>query len=354
MMRSIRTHFLLVAPLLAVAALAGPARGWHDRGHHAATQLAVADATETMPAFFATGAPLIAHCSLDPDAFTRPMAPDELHRAESPEQYMDVELLSNLPAATSRPGDSTRPAGDVLWLPPDRWQFVAWCGSGRLDPSKVGLVPYSVTEWTERLAVALAEHRKWPGNANVRAKCLVYAGNLSHYAEDLCQPLHTTVDYDGRVGPDGKSPRTGIHLKVDALLGKWDSLPGAARGGQADAAKVEPFDELFPAVVAELERSHALVARVYELEPKLPADDEPIRPGGEVAGFTEERMRASTLFTARLYATAWKMSADIEIPEWHDRAALEGGELSRPASQAAAPGADRPVATPPLRRESAK
>ncbi len=64
-------------------------------------------------------------------------------------------------------------------------------------------------------------------------KCLVYAGRLAHYAADLEQPLHTTVDYDGRTqaakdakNKTFKSPHTGIHTKVDALPTKmpYDQL----------------------------------------------------------------------------------------------------------------------------------
>ncbi|NTU79540.1 MAG: hypothetical protein HGA45_09075, partial [Chloroflexales bacterium] len=46
-----------------------------------------------VPAFFREGAAAVAHASLDPDCFTRPIAPVELHAAESPEHRFDLELL---------------------------------------------------------------------------------------------------------------------------------------------------------------------------------------------------------------------------------------------------------------------
>ena len=85
---------LAICLSLCVAAAVGLA--WHNPGHQAATPLAVAAAGDKMPAFFIEGAETIAHCSLDPDAFTRPIAPPELHKAEASEQYFDLELLEGL------------------------------------------------------------------------------------------------------------------------------------------------------------------------------------------------------------------------------------------------------------------
>src|SRR5581483_6890740 len=97
--------------------------------------------------------------------------------AEGPEHYLDSELLKDRP------------------LPPTRYRFIALCAELNLDPSKVGLVPYAIAEGTERLAIAFAEHRKWPQNPYIQQKALVYAGRLAHYSCDLCMPLHTTIDH---------------------------------------------------------------------------------------------------------------------------------------------------------------
>ncbi len=283
-----------------VLAAAAPAGAWHGNGHHRATTLAVGALPDEVPAFFREGAATIAHCSLDPDTFTRPMAPPALHNATSPEHYFDLEVLGGRD------------------IPADRYALLMWCGRQGVHPSKIGLAPYAIQEWTERLAVAFAEHRRWPANVAIHRKCLVYAGHLAHYAEDLCMPLHTTIHYDGRAKADGSSPKSGIHLKVDALLGK---LPLDA-GVRVDPKAVTPFKELFPAILAELKASHALVEKVYAMEKALPAYADPLPAEGEVAAFARERLAAAATFTARLYATAWRLSASIEIPEWHVRPAV--------------------------------
>lgn len=283
--------------LAVVLAVAAAARAWHGKGHHVATTLAVEAARPAIPTFFVAGAARVAHGSLDPDNFTRPIAPKPLHSSESPEHYVDLELLKGAE------------------FPPTRYEFLALCYRKELNPRKVGLLPYAVVEWTQRLTVALAEHRAYPDNPHIRSKCLTFAGMLSHYAQDLCQPLHTTIHYDGRAKEDNSSPRTGIHVKVDALLGKLECDRRAVLAGP----KVQPFEKLMPAVLAEIRRTHALVDRVYGLADEIPALDARLAKGSPVERFTAERLRAAARFSAALYLTAWRDSAKIELPEWYKR-----------------------------------
>lgn len=295
-MRRTTWRWLLPA-IIALAGWADSAAAWHGKGHQRATRLAISVLPKDVPEFFGKGAASVAHCAVDPDLFKKPIAADEVNETEGPEHYFDLERLG---------GEN---------IPPRRFGLMKWCGRKNISPTKVGMVPYSVTEWTQRLTVAFAEHRKWPENEHIRSKCLVYAGILSHYAQDLCMPLHTTIHYDGRAKPDGSSPKTGIHLKVDALLEK---LPQPA-GIRIATERVRPFKNLLPAVIDELKASHALVERVYQLKSHIPALKEPRIRDKDVAEFTRERLRASALFTARLFLTAWKDSADIEFPKWHQR-----------------------------------
>ncbi len=289
--RSVLSAFILLAA-------AAPAGAWHEEGHQAAARAAIAVLRESnLPAFFLAGAGQIAHCAVDPDCFTRPIGSPDLHDAETGEHYFDVELIEgNVPPAR-------------------RYDFLALCYARKLDPRKVGLLPYSIADWTGRLAVAFAEHRRWPQNPYVRAKCLVYAGLLAHYAADLQQPLHTTIHYDGRQRPDGNSPRTGIHLRVDALLGKLAVDANVSPAGVRAAA----FNELMPAIFSELAASHALVETVYGLEKDLPAYESPLDANSSAGEFARGRLRACAGFLASLYLTAWKDSQSIRLPEWHHR-----------------------------------
>ncbi len=319
--RVARTVLSRLGMMIILLASVQPACAWHGKGHVRATRLAIRLLPEDVPEFFRHGAAMIAHCSVDPDIFTRPMAPDALHKTESPEHYFDLKRL------------------DGLDIPSNRYDLLKWCAGKDIAPSRVGLVPYAIAEWTQRLTVVFAEHRKWPANPHIRMKALMYAGIQAHYAEDLCMPLHTTIHYDGRAKPDGSSPKSGIHLKVDALLGK---LP-AALEVQADAAAVQPFKELFPRVVGQLKASYALVEPLYKLESKLPAYKDPLKADGPVAAFAVDRLKASAVFAARLMLTAWRDSARIKLPEWHDRPAGPGDAVTvvTPPSQAQPTSADK-------------
>jgi len=281
---------------LALMCGAGPASAWWGNGHGILTQAAVRSLPPEVPAFFREGEATIAHCVQDPDVAKDRSTPN-LRDAETPEHYFDAELLGDRP------------------LPRTRYQFLKLCAEAKLDPSNVGLVPYSVTEWTERLAVAFAEHRKWPANPHVRVKCLVYAGFLAHYAQDMSQPLHCTIHHDGRAKPDGSSPRSGIHNGVDALIEKLQMEPREL------ARKVEPrsYTALFPAVLAQLKESRSRVERVYELEKELPPREGPWTPTPAIREFAGERAEASVRFTADLYLTAWRKSATIRLPAFLER-----------------------------------
>jgi hypothetical protein len=268
-----------------------PARAWWAEGHALLTRAAVRALPAELPAFFRQGAEEMARLSPEPDAEKNRALP-HLHKTEHPEHYLDLELLGGRP------------------LPAHRYEYLRLCAEAGLDPAQVGAVPYAVAEWTERLALAFAQHRRWPQHALVQSQCLIAAGHLAHYAGDLCQPLHATVHYDGRALEGGKSPRRGIHEKVDALPEKLKLDPAALAQGLAPAVA----DSLMPAILAQLQASNALVDSVYALEGELDNLDSP-----RVRGFAQERTRAAALFTASLYLRAWEMSAAVEVPGWLQR-----------------------------------
>ena len=285
--------------VLAIAA-APISFAWHHEGHHLIAMKAVRVLPDSVPAFFRDGAATIAHVSIDPDMMRNPAAP-RLSSTIAPEHFIDLELL-----------EGRKP-------PKLRSQYVLMLAELKQSPEKVGLLPYSLTEWTEALTIAFAEHRKWPNNPHVKIKCLVYAGYLAHYASDLHQPLHTTIHFNGRA-VDGKSSNTGIHAKVDDLLFRFKADDIAV-----EAKDVRAFDDAFAAVLAEIDASHALVDKVYELEKQLPAVKQAGELNAKVRDFALERAAAATKLTASLMLTAWENSKKVVIPAYMDRAAQDDG-----------------------------
>jgi hypothetical protein len=272
-------------------------RAWYTAAHQSITRAAVEALPPSMPAFFTDAAADIADDSVDPDYFRDRSVP-QLMSTEAPEHYLDAELLR----------DNA--------LPPTRYEYLRLCQSLGMAPEHVGTLPYSVTEWTQRLVMAFAQHRKWPQDKAIQGKCLVYAGILGHYAGDLCQPLHCTVHFDGRADAAGHLIGVrGIHAKVDALLER----PEVDRAWAQQDLKVTSFPEVFPAVVAEIGRSRALVDEVYKLEPLLPATDDrhkEIAVPPELLAFEKDRYRAAVALVASLYLTAWDKSAKVVVPDW--------------------------------------
>jgi hypothetical protein len=312
------------AVLAVLLVLAAGAAAWHRHGHVLSSRAAVAMPSAELPGFFVGGVETIAHASQDNDAFTRPIGPNELDQAEAPEHYFDLELLGDQPVPTTR------------------YAFIEFCAARGLKPTQVGLLPYAITEWTQRLTVALAEHRRWPDDPAVQSKCLVYAGLLAHYAADACQPLHVTIHWDGRALADGRSPRSGIHQRLDALPAKLTVTAVELIEGQ----QAQAVEQLFPAILSEIRRSHGLVERVYQLEAQLPAmeSDQPLTD--EVAAFAKERMQAAAVFTGSLYLTAWRDSAAIEIPDWHRSFPPATQAAGSPVLRAVGHGLVRPTSRP--------
>jgi len=288
-----RLPFILLTSLL----LPLPVRAWWPQGHTLIAEGAVRALPAELPGWFRAGGSLIGHLAQDPDVFKSPQAP-HARETEEPEHYLDFELLKGKP------------------LPATRYAYLKQCATAGLDPKDVGTLPYSVAEWTERLTLAFAEHRKWPEDLNVRTKCQVYAGLLAHYSGDLCMPLHTTVDHDGRATPDGMSPRTGIHSRVDSLIEKSNLTPEEL--GKDQQLEVAP--KLLPFILAEIERSRGQIDRTYSLEAQLPPRAGEWKPSPEVLAFARERGREASRVTASLYLTAWSSSARVKLPAWLDRA----------------------------------
>lgn len=275
--------------------ITAPTWAWWGGGHDILTQASVKALPEEMPEFFraAFAEKAIAHGVYDPDLARNRSTPNA-RAAEYAQHYFDVELLQGRPFAEN--------LGAHIRL----------CAELGTSYHKVGTLPYALAEWTERLAVAFAEHRKWTENPMIQSKCLVYAGFIAHYAQDMCQPLHLTVHFNGRANPDGSSPGTGIHENVDALIGRLELKADEL----AKEQKIAPVSELLPAIFQQIHAGHSLVDSVYELEEELKNAK---NPSPALVDFTNDRAREAVRWTATLYLTAWRLSDSVSLPGWLNR-----------------------------------
>ena len=274
--------------------LTTPAWAWWGGGHDILTQASVKALPEEMPEFFRAAEKMVAHCAYDPD-ISKERGTPHARQAEYGEHYIDIELFGEHP------------------IPEGRDAHLKLCAELGLEPRKVGTLPYALAEWTERLAVAFAEYRKWPDNPMIQNKCFLYAGFLAHYAQDMCQPLHLTINFDGIKQPDGTRLHQGIHEKVDSAIEFLALKPmDLARGQQ-----IEAVDDLMPAIIKQVKAGFSLVDSVYALA----EDWKNLKdPTPDLVEFTLIRARESVRWTASLYLTAWKLSEGIRLPGWLDRA----------------------------------
>ena len=286
-------HFYKILTLFLIL-LTTPAWAWWGGGHDILTQASVKALPEEMPEFFRAAEKMVAHCVYDPD-ISKDRGTPHARQSEYGEHYIDVELLKEHP------------------IPEGREAHIKLCAELGLAPRTVGTLPYALAEWTERLALAFAEYRKWPDNPMIQYKCFLYAGFLAHYAQDMCQPLHLTIHFNGIVQEDGTRLHAGIHEKVDSAVEILKLDPTEL----AKAQTVEAVGDLMPAIIEQVKTEFNLVDSVYAL-----AEDwkDLKNPTPELVDFTNDRAREAVRWTASLYLTAWKLSEDIKLPGWLDRA----------------------------------
>ena len=277
------------------------AHAWGNGGHRLVNRLAASTLPDTVPSFLRSDAAVseIEYLGPEPDRWRSPAEP-ELNAAQAPEHFIDLE-----------PADALGP------LPRRRLDFEAKVFAAGERPEKIGLQPWEATEIWERLKAALREYRTLEAEhrdvKEVEAAAIFYAGWLGHYVGDAAQPLHTTIQYYGWVGPNPNGYTTDhkIHWEfegpfVDANLHEADVRPKMTEPRAIDG-------DMFDSYVAYLRQSKTHVEQVYQLE----------KAGGflgagtpESREFTAERLAAGASMLRDMIDKAWVDSA-LPVPEAH-------------------------------------
>ena len=273
---------------------APPAHAWGNEGHRLINRLAVSALPPDVPAFVRSPATAdeIEYLGPEPDRWRSPAEP-ELNAAQAPEHFIDLE-----------PADALGP------LPRRRLDFEAKIFAAGERPEKIGLQPWEATEVWQRLKAALREYRQLTAEGKdthpVEQACIFYAGWLGHYAGDASQPLHTTIQYNGWVGPNPNGYTTDhkIHWQFE----------GPFVGANIHAEQVQPRmtplhaidGDLFDAYVAYLRHTATYVERVYQLE--------------KAGGFTGSGTEESRAFTAERVAAGASMLRDMIYTAWLESA----------------------------------
>ena len=290
-----RLRFSLAAAGLACVLVQPPsAYGWGNGGHRLVNRLAASTLPADVPAFLRSPEAVneIEYLGPEPDRW-RSAAEPELNAAQAPEHFIDLELA-----------DALGP------LPHQRLDFEAKLFATGQRPEKIGLQPWETVEVWERLKAALRAYRELAASHQdtrpVEQAAIFYAGWLGHYVGDGAQPLHTTIQYNGWVGPNPNGYTTGhkIHWQfegpfVDANLREPDVRK-----------KMPPLDtiegDIFDAYVAYLRHTKTYVERVYQLE--------------QAGGFVGKGNAASREFTAERLGAGAGMLRDMIYTAWVESA----------------------------------
>ena len=303
MMKPLGLVRLVVAVGLLPLMLVQQGAAWGPDGHMMINRLAGAALPADVPAFLRSAAALdaLAYYGPDPDRWRSPAEP-ELNAAQAPEHFIYLELADLVGPLPRRRYDYIRALAVEQTKHPDQ----------EMTPEHVGLQPYVTSEVYERLQSAFREYRALrtarkdtkPSEAEIR----FLAGWLGHYVADGSMPLHSSIQYDGWVGPNPNGYSTGSHIHwffendyVHANVKSPDVAP------LVNASKPAPLGDVFEEYIAYLRHSNTLVEQTYQLE-KAGAFTGAGTPAGKA--FVDQQLAAGAIELRNMIYTAWLKSAE--------------------------------------------
>jgi hypothetical protein len=287
---------------------------WGNEGHTYVNRVAAQKIPADMPRFFHRAVNEIAYLGPEPDRWRNP-AEFALKNSQEADHFIDLER--------------------VAWLDPlprGRYEFYRKLYEKRAAtpehaddylPERVGLQPYIVAEIYGRLKAAFREYRQLKSThqstAAVEQAIIFYAGWMGHYVADGSQPLHTTISYNGWVGPNpnGYTTLHEIHAQFETAYVAANIHANDFAGFVHAPARI---DEPFSGYIAYLKQSNGLVEKVYALE-KAGGFREKGSP--EAFEFTTHRLAAGSQMLLNLWYTAWLESAVTPPAPVHAAPAVE-------------------------------
>jgi hypothetical protein len=293
--------WITLALIVFVLVQSNAAFAWGNEGHTYINRVAADRIPTSMPRFLHRAVVEIAYLGPEPDSWRSPTE-FSLKNAQEPDHFIDLERVAWLDP-----------------LPQGRYEFYRKLYEKRASttdhpddylPEHVGLQPYITMEIYGRLKAAFREYRQrlaghQPTQA-VQQTIIFYAGWLGHYVADGSQPLHTTIQYNGWVGPNpnGYTTEHTIHAQFETayVLAANITPKDFSTIVKAPEKLADPFADY----VAYLRQSNTLVEQVYSLE----------KAGGfngkgspEAFDFTTKRLAAGSQMLVNLWYTAWLESA---------------------------------------------
>ena len=282
-------NFRKVALLVMVIAWGWPSVvcAWGERGHQLINAAAVENLPEPLRSYFRARKEFLIEHAIDPDR--------QAHEDPSERPHHYTEL-------------------DGYDLPPFRTFRRQFTQEGMAAPSNPehGDSIWQIEHYTQRLTDAL-RRRRWDDADHA-------ALFLAHYAADLTQPLHTTINFDGQL-----SGQTGIHARfetelVNAVAISWVLEPKPA------VAEPDLRTRIFRELVASYTRKNVIFgADNIAVEGRSYQDPAYRAAFYRLAGLmAKHRVEAGASLVSSLWYTAWIRAGKPALPP---------GALSKPTSR---------------------
>lgn len=293
MTRFFYTLLLTAAP----AALFAPP--WGDAGHRMTGEAAANALPQEMPGFFRAASARLAWLNPEPDHW-RDSGERRLDRALdlafATDHFIDLEMIPVARRAS-------------VFRAPSRIAYSDSLRALGVDPGKVGFSPFAIIELTQRLRL---EFRRWRAEKNpevrgwIEQRIIDDAGILGHYVADASNPLHTTVQFNGWIGPNpnGYATDNALHSRFETQFVQAHIQLGDVRPLIAAAPQV--FPDIRATVIDYITRSNAETEHLYQLDKKVPFNAQ--NDSAEHKRFVAERLAVGAQMLRDLWWTAWVTS----------------------------------------------
>lgn len=289
------------AVLCATIVVATPAAlfAWGEAGHRITGFAAAATLPADMPTFFRAAGNELSYLNPEPDRWRdraeRSLDP-ALDGGTSPDHFIDMEMV---PATVL----------ESALRAPNRYAYLDTLAAAHVEGSAMGLLPFRMLEMAQRLR---EEFRLWrtvrdsATRAYIERRIVNDAGILGHYVADGSNPAHTTIEFNGWVGPNpnGYAIDKRFHSRFESAYVESHISTGDVISRVDTSARV--LLDLRSAIIDYLRQTNAKVERMYQLDKSHPFDGQTTDQADKE--FVASRLAAGAQMLRDIWYTAWVTS----------------------------------------------
>jgi hypothetical protein len=297
---------LVAGTVILGAVLVAPAMlfAWGDVGHRISGEAAALAMPPSTPAFFRNAAKQLGYLNPEPDRWrerTESNLDPALNNGSAPDHFIDMELAS--PAVLAQALKAR-----------DRYGFIDTLAAANIKASTMGVLPFSMLEWAQKLRVDFRNWRIAPDSIKpwieariIEARIIDDAGILGHYVADGANPAHTSVNFNGWTGPNpnGYATDNRFHARFESIYVGSNVKLSDVTSRMDTVAKVLP--DLRAAIIQYLHEGNAQVEPMYKIDKAHPFDAMTTAP--ENKAFAVARLTAGATMLRDIWWTAWVTSA---------------------------------------------